>query len=180
MAISLNLLKNKKFQDWYMRKMVNWACTAKGYSKEQATGILLDSFANEMNVLFFVLGNSFPDSRPTGDKDEYVFISSPIEHDLLDSSHNPLKTFYPGRLHLRFTEPDPQMTFPDEPTFIHGHIKKSNNQIRCYGGYNRPNVIASNSGFSGLLMDMLNFASKAYYRSTINGEPSLIAKHYDD
>ena len=163
MAISLNLLKDKNFQNWYFDMMLNWLHIASSRSKDIIRGELADSFNSELNMLSFMLTNLYPFSRPTNDKYRYVFITNPLEHDLYTKGQK----FYPGRLFLTFENlgheygGEPRMEFPDVPQFVHGYVEGTTRRLTCYGGYAYVHTMAQDGGFSGVLGDMHNFACKS-------------------
>lgn len=162
MSQGTNLLKDKRFHDWYLQYMIQCYIKAKGIGENQSRVELSDSLSKEMNSLHFVLENVYPHSRPSNDKHSYVFITEPVEHDMWTAPVGQ-NLFYPGRIFLQFDikNTTPIFKFPDNPNFHHGHVTDGTGYPTCYGHFRDPSVIAVDSGFAGLLGEMYAFGCKS-------------------
>lgn len=155
------ILKQDRFKDWYLNKMISFYRDSTGIGPEEAKVKLKDSLNQEINQLSFVIENFYPHSRPDN-ANGYLFITNPIEHFSFEASDPAYGMWYPGRATISFPKISPRISF-DDPDFIHGHINHSNSAIKCWGGYRESFHVASTDGFAAALAELHLFVSKSRY-----------------
>jgi hypothetical protein len=107
----------------------------------------------DANLLTYILNSTYSNTKCVDD--EYWFIT---KDDFFHTDIETKEVYQCGAMTLKFNKDFSVHVSFDNKNFKHGQISNENGTIKCYGGFKQFPQSMLEIGFTGMLMDIYNFA----------------------
>lgn len=162
----MEITRNKHFKAYLEKLYIRMAQRHLSITEEAARIKFNDEYMEDIDMINFVINSTYPNTKPVDDHYEFI-TKDEFFHTRIDTGQE-----YPcGRMTLRITDQLHEHISFDNPKFVHGQVMEDG-RIACWGGFTNRGLglMFINTGLSGMLMDLYNFARVSNHDTYMKNE----------